>query len=309
MANKIINEQYITNHLINNDTLFNHIYVIEQNFDIIPNTHNHYGACIDYQDITELRTGFLEQLYDSIVDWIYSSDKYKELKNIAINGGKSDAAASSEISRRAREKFRANRNFDDILIQGQFGELLLFHFIQRLQKAIPLLRKMKITTSVEHERYGADAIHFKYKDNKPIIVLGEAKTYTSNYKFNQAFGDAIISILKTYENHRKEIGLYVHEDFLDPEMNEIAEQYVNNKLANVEVHLVCIVVYNETSDIKGDSKDEKIKKIKKIIENKYSKFDKNKIDMENNSILKRITYIIFPIWKLDELAKTFQQML
>ena len=86
------------------------------------------------------------------------------------------------------------------MIQGQLGELLLFHFIQRLQKAIPLLRKMKITTSNKHERFGADAIHFKYEQKKPIIILGEAKTYTSEYKFNEAFTDAIISILNTYKN-------------------------------------------------------------------------------------------------------------
>lgn len=251
----------------------------------------------------------MDELYDSIVDWVYSSEKYKELKDIAISNGKTDAAASSEISRRAREKFRATKNSDNILIQGQLGELLLFHFIQRLQGAVPLLRKMKITTSPEHERFGVDAIHFKYEKEKPIIILGEAKTYTSNYKFNQAFEDAITSILKTYDNHRKEINLYVHEDFLEPEMNKIAEQYINNKLENVEVHLVCIVVYNETSDIKGNSREEIIQKITNVIENKYANFDKKKIDTETNSILKRITYIVFPIWKLDELAKTFQQMI
>lgn len=304
-----VDEKYIKNHLINNDSLFNYIYVIEQNFDTVPNTHNHYGASINYQDLKELRQEFLDELYDSIVDWVYSSEKYKELKDIAISNGKTDAAASSEISRRAREKFRANKNSDNILIQGQLGELLLFHFIQRLQGAVPLLRKMKITTSPEHERFGADAIHFKYEKEKPIIILGEAKTYTSNYKFNQAFEDAITSILKTYDNHRKEINLYVHEDFLEPEMNKIAEQYINNKLENVEVHLVCIVVYNETSDIKGNSREEIIQKITNVIENKYANFDKKKIDTETNSILKRITYIVFPIWKLDELAKTFQQMI
>lgn len=304
-----VDEKYIKNHLINNDSLFNYIYVIEQNFDTVPNTHNHYGASINYQDLKELRQEFSDELYDSIVDWVYSSEKYKELKDIAISNGKTDAAVSSEISRRAREKFRATKNSDNILIQGQLGELLLFHFIQRLQGAVPLLRKMKITTSPEHERFGADAIHFKYEKEKPIIILGEAKTYTSNYKFNQAFEDAITSILKTYDNHRKEINLYVHEDFLEPEMNKIAEQYINNKLENVEVHLVCIVVYNETFDIKGNSREEIIQKITNVIENKYANFDKKKIDTETNSILKRITYIVFPIWKLDELAKTFQQMI
>ena len=306
---EVVDEKYIKNHLINNDSLFNYIYVIEQNFDTVPNTHNHYGSSINYQDLKELRQEFLNELYDSIVDWVYNSEKFNELKNISKSKGKSEAAASEEISRRARNKFRGKGNSDDILIQGQLGELLLFHFIQRLQKAIPLLRKMKITTSTEHERYGADAIHFKFEKNKPIIILGEAKTYTTKYKFNSAFEDSIKSILKTYEEHRNEINLYVHEDFLTPEMDQIAEQYINNTLENVEVHLVCIVVYNETSDIKGNDREEIIQKITNVIENKYANVDKNKIDTETNSILKRITYIVFPIWKLDELAKTFQQMI
>ena len=306
---EIIDEEYIKNHLINNDSLFNYIYVIEQNFDIIPDAHNHYGASINYQDLKELRQDFLDELYDSIVDWVYNSEKFNELKNIAQNRGKTEAAAAEEISRRARSKFRSNRTSDDILIQGQLGELLLFHFIQRLQKAIPILRKMKITTSTEHERYGADAIHFKFKNNKPIIILGEAKTYTTKYKFNTAFEESIKSILKTYKEHRNEINLYVHEDFLTPEMDQLAEQYINNKLKNVEVHLTCIVAYNETSDINGNSEEEIKQKINDIIKNKYSNFDKNKIDVATNTILKRITYIVFPIWKLDELAKTFQKMI
>lgn len=83
-----VDEKYIKNHLINNDSLFNYIYVIEQNFDTVPNTYNHYGASINYQDLKELRQEFLDELYDSIVDWVYSSEKYKELKDIAISNGK-----------------------------------------------------------------------------------------------------------------------------------------------------------------------------------------------------------------------------
>ncbi len=305
----VIDEAYINDNLINNDSLFNYIYVIEQNFDIIPNTDNHYGACIAYQDITELRNEFLNELYDSIQDWVYNRKKYNKLKTSAMSKGKTESAAASEISRRARDTFRGNRNSQNILIQGQLGELLLFHFIQRLQKAIPLLRKMKITTSNKHERFGADAIHFKYEQKKPIIILGEAKTYTSEYKFNEAFTDAIISILNTYKNHRDEINFYTHEDFLDPEMDEIAEQYINNTLKDIEVRLVSIVVYNETSDIMGNTRDEILQKITKVIENRYSNFDKDKVDIKNNAILKRITYIIFPIWKLDELVSVFQKML
>ena len=64
---------------------------------------------------------------------------------------------------------------------------------------------MPIKTSSQHERFGADAIHFKIENDKPIIILGEAKTYTSKYKFSQAFEDAITSILSTYSSHRNTV--------------------------------------------------------------------------------------------------------
>lgn len=130
-----------------------------------------------------------------------------------------------------------------MLIQGQLGELLLFHFIQHCMHAIPLLRKMSITTSANHERFGADAIHYKIENGKHIMIFGEAKTYTSSYKFNEAFEDALDSIINTYNQRRKELKSYVHEDFLDDELNKVAEDYLNNELNPVEVHLVSLAVW------------------------------------------------------------------
>ena len=296
----------IEKRLINNDSLFRNIHVVHQNFDIVPNDRKHYGASIDYQDISELRSSFINELFYTIVEWVYSSDKYKELKEISMNSGKSEPAANAEIQDKARNKFRGNRNSENLLIQGQLGELLLFHFIQRFQGAVPLLRKMKITTSNQHERFGADAIHFKYEDEKPIIILGEAKTYTSDYKFNVAFEKAVESILQTYSSHRDELDLYLHEDFLDKEMNEIAESYINNTLDNVEVHLVSIVVYNEIQNVDITSEADIKRQIEEIIAERYKNFNNEKIDIKNNPILKRITYIVFPVWELENLAQEFQ---
>ena len=305
----ILEEKDILKRLIKNDSLFNMIGVIVQQYDILPNNKEHIGAYIEYQDIQELRDGFVEELSDTIVDWIYSSEKYEEIKKKLINKGKSEAAASQYIGRKAKNKFRANKNSENVLIQGQMGELLLYHFIQKCMKAVPLLRKMKIATSSDHERFGADAIHFKIENDKNIIILGEAKTYTSKYKFNEAFSDALNSILNTYNTHRSELGLYIHEDFLDDEMNVIAEKYLNNTLKSVEIQLVSIVTYNELSQIVKTDENTIRSNIKKIIEDRYRNYDKNKIDMRSNPILSRITYIVFPIWDLKELAEKFQRLI
>ena len=117
-------EKDILRRLIKNDALFRNIHVITQKYDIVPKDKNHIGAYIEFQDINELRDDFLEELIDSIVDWIYSTDKFAELKQKAMDKGKSDAAATQEVGRKARQKFRADHNTDELLIQGQFGELL-----------------------------------------------------------------------------------------------------------------------------------------------------------------------------------------
>lgn len=302
-------EKDVLKRLIKNDSLFNMIGVVVKRYDILPNNKEHIGAYIEYQDIQELRDGFVEELSDTIVDWIYSSEKYKEIKDELVKNGKSEASASQYIGRKAKNKFRANKNSENILIQGQMGELLLYHFIQKCMKAVPLLRKMNIATSPDHERFGADAIHFKIENSKNIIILGEAKTYTSKYKFNEAFSDAIDSILNTYNKHRSEVELYVHEDFLDDEMNKIAEKYLNNTLKPVEIQLVSIVTYNELSKINKIDEDTIRKDIEKIIEERYRNYDNNKIDISKNPILSRITYIVFPVWDLKELAEKFQKLI
>jgi len=304
-----LEEKDIIKRLIKNDSLFNMIGVVVQQYDILPNNKEHVGVYIEYQDMQELRDEFVEELSDTIVDWIYSSEKYEKIKKKLVNSGKSEAAAAQYIGRKAKSKFRANKNSKNVLIQGQMGELLLYHFIQKCMKAIPLLRKMNIATSSDHERFGADAIHFKIENNKNIIILGEAKTYVSEYKFNEAFSDAISSILNSYNGLSSELGLYVHEDFLDNEMNEIAEKYLNNTLKPVEIHLVSIVTYNETSKVNKIDEDTIRNTIRKTIEHRYSSYDKSKIDIVKNPILSRITYIVFPIWNLKELAEKFQKLI
>ena len=305
---KKLQEEDIKDKLMKNNSLFRDVYIVKQKFDILPDDKEHYGISIAYQDIQELREDFVNDLLDTLVDWVYSSDKYKELIEKEIKKGKSEATAASTIQRKARQKFRKG-NDDELLVQGQFGELLLFHFIQKCIGAVPLLRKMKITTSAQHERFGADAIHYKIEKEKNIIVLGEAKTYSIKYKFSSAFGDAITSILNTYKMHREELDLYIHEDFLDQEMNDVAEAYLEKTLENVQIQLVCIIVYHETKKLKKQTEEEVRNEITEIIKERYQKYDNKKIPIDENAILNRITYIVFPIWKLDELLKNFQDEL
>jgi len=298
----------ILKRLIDNDSLFNKIHVIQQRFDILPTDKEHFGACIKYQDLSEMRDEFINELVDSVLDWVYSTEKYTKMIKTLVATGKSEAAANSELLRKAHQKFRKGDN-TKLLIQGQLGELLLFHFIQRYFKAMPILRKMPILTSPEHERFGADAIHYKIDMDKNIIILGEAKTYTSDYKFNTAFEKSLDSILDTYKKHKNEINLYVHEDFLDAEMDKVAESYLNGTMKNVEVHLVSIITYNETKKLNITNQADILAQIERVIRDRYYSFDNDKIDIPHNPILNRITYIAFPVWDLEQLAQVFQELI
>jgi len=286
------------------DSLMNHVYWVQQTFDVVPN-NNHIATCINFVDRQEYRAEFCRELINTIPDWIYSKKKSKAIldKLTHIRG---IANASSELSTICFEKFR-DRNPNNLFTQGQFGELLLFNFLQSFHSSVPLLRKMPITTGTGLERNGADAIHYKLSDtNKNLFFLGESKAYTTG-TFYSATKKSIESILKTYEDHRKkDIGLYIYDDFLEKELQEIAENYKDGTLKNVEVHLVCIIIFNET-DIFEKNDEVQIKKdIIKIIEKRCKNLDKKIFNDIDKGLYPRFNYIFFPVWELDKLIEKFQ---
>lgn len=306
---QMITEEELKEKLINNDDLFNKISVFQADFDIVPKNNNHMGAYISIRDTKELRDQFLDSLYDTIVDYVYSQEKYNSLIQREMTKNKKTLAnAGSYVQRKASHKFRGKFDDDKLLIQGQLGELLLFHFIQRFKGAVPLLRKMPITTSESLERNGCDAIHYKMEHGKNIFYLGEAKTYSSKYQFNEAFKTALESIITTCNNIDDELSLYVSEDFMDDSLNEVADDFIEGRLKNAEIHPVNVIIYNETKKKNAVTEESIKKEIEDVIKNRYKGFDDSLIDVKN-PLIQRITYIVFPIWELDELADKFQKMI
>lgn len=282
------------------DSFFEKLFVIEQEYNIIPHK-KHRGLAIKYIDMLERREEFIDELINNVVSWVYGNSKYNKLKKKFIEEEhRTESNANTKILQLARSKFRKLPNKN--LLNGQFGELILFLCLKYFFNAEPILRKMPICTSASHERFGADAIHLKIDNGKYILYLGEAKSYISDYKFNTAFEEAINSIIKTYETHTKELDLYIYEDYIENEYQEIAEKYKNCNLENVEIHLVNIVIYNETEKI--DKRENIKQQIENIIKERYEKFDFSKID-EKNPIIQRINYIIFPIWEFSKLLDKF----
>jgi hypothetical protein len=285
----------------------NHVHWVQQSYNLLPD-NKHYGTCINYIDRQEYRDEFCRELVNTIPEWVYSQTKAASVLDALIAEGRSQQNAQTALTTLTFDKFR-NSSTEKLLIQGQFGELLLFNFLQSFFKSIPLLRKMPITTSVEMERFGADAIHYRYKDNKNLFYLGEAKTYTSKYKFNVAIEDAIGSIVKTYSEHRRELGRYIYDSFIDDALIEITKGYKNGTLKDVEVHLVSVITYCENQSIDKNSEKQIKEDIIKIIEKRGKAVDRELFSSIDAGLHPRFNYIILPVWELDELLNQFQKLI
>lgn len=303
-----LTEDEIKNLLSCTKHFMDHVYWVQESFNLKPNAKQHFGTCINYVDLQEVRDDFCKELVNTVPEWVYSQKKAARIIDQFITDGRSQLNASAALTELANSKFRT-RDSRDIFLQGQFGELLLFNFLQSFYQAVPLLRKMPIATTPSMERNGADAIHYSYKLGKHLIFLGEGKTYTSVYQFTTAFEDAVTSMLKTYSNHRKEMDLYMYDGFIDDALIDIASAYKKGKLPNVEVHLVSIVVYNETNKITRKNESQIKNDIMQVIRQRTQALNAKIFASIDSGLIPRFNYIILPIWELDELIQIFQRRL
>lgn len=285
--------------LSHTDSLFNHVFWFKNEFDLLPQKE-HHGSAIDITDISERKHDFLSELINTVTSWVYSNSKIDQLvteRLETVNGDRGNAYTF--LTTKAFSKFRPNHP------QGQFGELLLFNFIQHFFEAVPLLRKQPITTSVGHERFGADAIHYKKSGESNVMLLGESKCYKSKYSFATAFKKSLNSIISSFNDLSEEMDLYTYDDFIDPDLEEVAKKYKANNLPNVHFELVCLVAYNESMAKDGDNEEEIKNSIQGIIEERCSNLSNDCFSEVEANLLNRMNYIVFPIWELDTLLDDF----
>jgi len=283
----------------NTASLFSHIYHFECSGVPFPG-RTRRGAAIAYSDLGERRPDFVRELRSSIVSWVYSSSRFssmleEELKERGYDMGN----AVSHIIDLAHSKFRSG------FPRGQFGELLLFNFLQHFFKAPALLRKMPLTTNVAVERHGADAIHLGLTDGKPVIFLGEAKTYTSNYKFATALEAALASIVKAHSELMTELDLYVYDEFIEEPLRSVAKDIKRNKV-EFEVQLVSIVSYTETKKVSGANQAEIDASLEAMVVKRIGEVKKELFDSHNENVLARMHFFFLPFWDLESLLKEFE---
>lgn len=265
-----------------------------------PQAASHHGVAIKYVDLKEMKDTFIMELKSTAMNWVYSRGQYSQLFAAELAKRSGDTINTQNyLQQVADKKFRKG------CPQGQFGELLLFNFIQHFFSAPPLLRKMQITTNPSVERHGADAIHYRETSDARTFILGESKCYESRYKFNTALKDSIDSIIKSFTNIENELILYQLDDFIDPELRDIATELKDGKLSEVRFELVCMVAYEENKNIDAPSEHEIKEKIENCITERWSGVASNIYDGIRPSLVERINYVVFPIWGLEALLNEF----
>ena len=290
--------------LAKTEKFINTMYVIRDSFSLIPDKE-HIGTCINRADLLEMRDDFVRELVLTVVRWVYSKEKESALLK-EFEEGREPSAAGTLLYKRAVNKFRQSN------LKGQFSELLLANLLQHYFKAVPLLRKMPITTNPELERNGADAIHISREGDTYRLFLGEAKTYggASPGRLKPALKEAVKDILEKYRNHRTELDLYVFEDFIPSELEHLARSYLEGTLDNIEIHLVCIVTYEMHDIPSGSNRQDILNKIMDCIR-KESVGLKDAREFRDipAQLYPRINYIIFPVQGLDDLIDSFKGQL
>ncbi|TGK03783.1 DUF1837 domain-containing protein [Leptospira semungkisensis] len=289
--------------LTHTESLFRHVHMVSQDLGLVPKKE-HTAAAIAYTDIRPRVDQFLRELKGTVTSWVYSKATSKKLLEDKLNETNDMGNAAEFLTRLAHSKFRKGHP------QGQFGELLLFNFLQHLFQAVPILRKMPVTTSPGHERFGADALHYKNEGSSHKIILGESKCYESKYKFKTAFEKSLVSIIDSFNNLDNELHQFVCDEFIEEPLLTIAKNYKDNKLANVQYELTSIIIYNETSELGHLKNETQIhNEIVRIIKEKCGGIEDKTYKIASANVLDRINYIIFPVWKLDELLNKFDSSL
>lgn len=287
--------------LVPTTKLFEAIEVYKTSMTLRPEGE-HYASHIKLLDFKFNRNHLITRLREAIIDWVFSKDEANRIFNEEFGADEDRNAASTALYISARETIRIEAP------QGQFGELVLSGFLRHLFQAAPLLRKQAVRTSDNLERFGADAIHIS--GGKPTkLYLGESKCYTSKYRFASAFKASIESMHTTVENFDSEIKKFRTGNFIEEELKPIALSILKNEIDDLEVHPVCMVIYNETEKLNGNGSRERKEEIRKAIMTRCNNITPDSYDAIDEAILRRCIYIIFPVWDLDKLLDDFTKAL
>ena len=287
----------ITKLLAPTQKLFEAIEVYKVDMGLKP-PGEHYASNIKLMDFKFNKTHLINRLREAIIRWVFSRSEADRIFKEAFGPDSDHGTASAALYTSARETIRISAP------QGQFGELLLSAFLQHLFQAAPLLRKQPVRTSDNLERFGADAIHVS-AGSPHKLFLGESKCYKSPYTFNSAFQASLESMCTTIENFEREIKNFTTGGFIENDLKGLALSILKNEITDLEIHPVCIIIYNEKQKLSSIGSKNRQEEIKKALVERCKKVPNDAYCNVDQAALHRFIYIIFPIWDLENLLEDF----
>ncbi|MDX2471862.1 MAG: SAVED domain-containing protein [SAR324 cluster bacterium] len=119
---------------------------------------------------------------------------------------------------------------------------------------------MTLTTNSKLERKGANAIPLAQTNGKLQPYIVGCKTYfAEEYPFNKAVYASTKYIVNHFKDHRDELNLYSFDNFVTPELESICQEYLEGERGDIEVNLVCMVAYDNSTEITVSNQQDKLK--------------------------------------------------
>ncbi|HEL0442949.1 TPA: DUF1837 domain-containing protein [Streptococcus equi subsp. zooepidemicus] len=273
------------------------------------------------------------EIYQKIDDW--SEDIFDDIANFALGKSKALELAQDSPRKAHREGRRLLYNIDEVksankyylskqyskeddkyLNRGEFGELILYHLLDRKLKKPQLISKLYFKDSFNAVVHGFDAVHYDTQNND--LWLGESKFYKDKNSalrelakdlhshfnvnfFNQEF--TIISNRFSDLNIENE----AIKQLIDPNTKFLSKMIKINAcfFALFDSNILESFEFEEGSDRVSENFEEKLKETMKKTRNYFEKQISN---FQNKERLK-IHLLLFPVTSKNELVRKLHHKL
>ncbi len=156
---------------------------------------------------------FLDCVLDSLINYALTAQE---------QSGVGDIEGIRKLYKTAIARFVKNSK------TGEFGEVILFHLLEVVEKAVQVVNKISLKTNGNVHLHGSDAVHFGLNGHLKILYLGESKTERA---INSAIDNALSSLEELEKPEKKQFELNLASgnisDHLSPEMKKEIGDYLN----------------------------------------------------------------------------------
>jgi hypothetical protein len=248
---------------------------------------------------------------------VYSENKYREDLLLKLLR---DTVPHFALTKKELEKLNKD-NFQDLIRRawnrisnrpadkkGDYGELILFLFLEVFYPAKKLITKVRLRSSLKEEIKGFDCSHFRIKGDDVEFWLGEAKFHKD---FSGGISKAVSSINEhaNYSKIKDELIIIEgNNDEIDEGDRLLIEKHLNADMPLEKINIVMpvLITYdskavNKYAMITNEFKD----KLEKELKGHYSTIDKSKISIASNV---KLLFILFPLNSVSQIKTELENI-